>query len=272
MKADFYIIRAISNLHVGSGDSTFGVIDNLVQRDPITELPTIFGSSLKGALREHFEVVWGKDSNKIKSIFGSDPKEQKESIAGEYKFLSAQLLSLPARSNIMPYFIATTKSLIESFYSNMELLNFNSLPKPDLSAFTDINHKPTIQSKFEKLIIEDFYEFNSNMHNSYQDIGEKLFGANSNNLMILNDKDFKQLCGPNNLPVIARNKLENGKSSSLWYEEIVPRESRFWCCIMHTDKFFSEFENGLLHPETLIQIGANATVGYGLCEFIKVGK
>jgi CRISPR-associated protein Cmr4 len=42
-----YIIKTKTNLHVGSGDINFGIVDNEVQRDTITNLPVINASSLK---------------------------------------------------------------------------------------------------------------------------------------------------------------------------------------------------------------------------------
>lgn len=46
---DTWLIQAISNLHAGKGDADFGIIDKHVQRDPVTGLPVIFASSIKGA-------------------------------------------------------------------------------------------------------------------------------------------------------------------------------------------------------------------------------
>ena len=36
MKTELYVISAYSNMHVGSGEMNFGVIDNLIQRDVVT--------------------------------------------------------------------------------------------------------------------------------------------------------------------------------------------------------------------------------------------
>jgi len=55
MKYELYKITAMTNMHVGSGDMNFGVIDKLVQRDSLTGYPVIYSSSLKGALREFFK-------------------------------------------------------------------------------------------------------------------------------------------------------------------------------------------------------------------------
>lgn len=70
------------------------------------------------------------------------------------------------------------------------------------------------------------------------------------------------------LPVIARNYLENGTSQNLWYEEIVPHQSVFVSYIAASDNHFIEFEKEL--TEGIIQIGANASIGYGLCKFSKI--
>jgi CRISPR-associated protein Cmr4 len=84
---------------------------------------------------------------------------------------------------------------------------------------------------------------------------------------ILHASDFQVLS--NELPVIARNHLENGTSVNLWYEQVVPRESRFYCPIRESD---TELGDMLTSPRMggLIQIGGNATVGYGLTHFSKI--
>ncbi|RSJ70712.1 RAMP superfamily protein [Streptococcus oralis subsp. dentisani] len=72
------------------------------------------------------------------------------------------------------------------------------------------------------------------------------------------------------LPVIARNSV--GEKTNLWYEEVVPHKSIFYFAVVAST---SESEN-LLEiftdsvREKIIQFGANASVGYGLCKVIKV--
>lgn len=67
------------------------------------------------------------------------------------------------------------------------------------------------------------------------------------------------------LPVIARNYLDNGISKNLWYEEVVPRESVFVACFQAPDDILAKGLDG-----KVVQLGGNATVGYGFCLFTKI--
>ena len=79
------------------------------------------------------------------------------------------------------------------------------------------------------------------------------------------NKDFEELCNDDNLPIIARNCLENGESTNLWYEQVLPAQSVLATIIQTNGKDdLKELENAI------VQIGANATIGYGYCKFIKL--
>jgi len=121
-KFQAYFIECITNMHVGSGDANYGVVDKLVQRDPVTNYPTIHASSMKGALREHFEKKWGKSNPSIDAIFGKEGRDGKDSETGEYKFLSADLISIPVRCNFENYILATNKPLADDINIKAKLL------------------------------------------------------------------------------------------------------------------------------------------------------
>ena len=42
MTTRMYVINTLSNMHVGSGEVNYGVIDNLIQRDSVTNLPNTY--------------------------------------------------------------------------------------------------------------------------------------------------------------------------------------------------------------------------------------
>ena len=251
MKATFYRIEALTNVHVGSGDTNYGVIDNLIQRDVVTDLPTINGSGLKGALREFFV---SKKFKEIDKVFGSSDNN------ADYHFLSANILAIPLRSNKKPYFLAICPYIIEQLQN--DTANFGKAI--DLSTFQNFQPEKGIPIVFisdtNELLIEDFQEFESKAKPEKHPVFE-----NCENLVILNNEDFKEICNDFNLPVIARNKV--GENKNLWYEQVVPSKTLFYFTLMHNENNLAEFEKILVSD--IIHIGANATVGYG---FTKISK
>ena len=92
-------------------------------------------------------------------------------------------------------------------------------------------------------------------------------GITLENLALFHDDDLKEIC--NRLPVIARNRLNNGLSENLWYEEFVPRKSWFYFFVSRPETS-DLFEQGLEKVKHISQIGGNASVGYGLCKLQRV--
>jgi CRISPR/Cas system CMR subunit Cmr4 (Cas7 group RAMP superfamily) len=88
-----------------------------------------------------------------------------------------------------------------------------------------------------------------------------------NFLALLSDTAMRELL--EEVPVIARNVLDNGISQNVWYEEAVPRKAQFLTVIWTENQAFSPALNEALTTET-VQIGANATVGWGVCRFHQV--
>ena len=79
------------------------------------------------------------------------------------------------------------------------------------------------------------------------------------------------------LPVIARNYLNNGESKNLFYEQIVPRQSRFVFFISSysgditkISKANGQFDQAI--QRGAVQIGANASIGYGYCKLETIAK
>lgn len=268
-----YEIKLLSNMHVGSGDATFGIIDKLVQRDPVTGNPIVHASSLKGALREFFTKEKGMDEKKdpfILYVFGSDPKEKVNLKNGEFRFFSADLFLLPVRSSQQQYYLATNPKITESFVEKFRLLGIKDTPinglSKQLALLSEIvvDKEPILFEGDANTILEDYSVTKPakvspeivSLNESY-DHKLALFGNN-----------FSELT--KNLPVIARNQLDNGKSENLWYEEIVPHQTRFITFVsipdtLEANEFFKVFSKEL--DGSLVQVGANGSIGYGLCKF-----
>lgn len=124
----------------------------------------------------------------------------------------------------------------------------------------------------ENAKLEDFYSEKRDLSSEDISILEDFFGKD---IALATPKTFKEFCGKTCLPVIARNQLENGESKNLWYEEVVPRESKFYFFIVEekandlkSDNYRDLFEECL--EADIIQIGANATIGYGYTKIKKI--
>ena len=244
-----YLIRCLTNLHVGSGENNYGIIDKQIQRDTISSVPIIHSSGLKGAIREYFEEVVGLKSDKMTELFGSD-KDTKDALQqGALRFFEASLISIPVRAKDSNLFYKSTfDSLINEFNNRMNVLGENVVkidPKPSLN---------TVKAKTEFGELELY--------------NEPLLGEN---IVKIEDSKMREVL--KRLPVIARNSLENGQSENLWYEEVVPRESLFYFSIaVPSNLVKADFDhdfNANFH-ECIIQIGANATIGYGQCKITKI--
>jgi len=263
MKTYFYKIQALTNMHPGSGDTNFGVVDNMVQRDPATNLPVIHGSSLKGAIKEFFKSK--TNTINLQKVFGDSDNH------GDYRFLPALILAIPLRSNKKPYYMATSPNVIRQFSDLANELNFeldkvikNDLDKLQSIQFTDDNPKATDAS--QGLIIED-YENIDLLDESLSEKTKNLLGITNNNLILLPDEEFVKMTDGQHLPVIARNQLENGQSKNLWYEQVIPRFTVFVMPLLipKNDGEWSKFNETLTGEP--VQIGGNASVGYGFTRF-----
>lgn len=263
---NFYQIRAISNLHVGSGEGDFSIVDKQVQRDPVTGLPTIHASGIKGALREAMvqhaksDETW---NNPIIEVFGSDPKKREKKIRqGLNHFFDGKLLVLPIRSSHDFFYRATCPLVLNELIGMLEQFAPEHPLIEPLKNLANIVVEPSKPKYFgndtKEITLEDW---KATFHNLDTSAIQSLTG---DRLALLHNDDFLGLA--KELPIIARNYLNDGISDNLWYEEVVPRESLFYTMISrHSDN--DKLNEFLSLKKHVVQLGANATVGYGLCNF-----
>lgn len=239
MKTHVFLISAKTNLHVGNeSGGEFSIIDKSVQRDPLTGLPCINSSSLKGSVKE-FCVHKNEENKKedkelipLKKLFGSDvdPKTGKahaDNQKGSAVFFDAKLLYLPQQDDNTLYHLETTKGIVEMMIKRVRLFNKDF----EYVVENNIGGKPVV-------VLSDTEKETAN-------------------------KQFEVKCSNDNLPIIARNVLENGESKNLWYEQVLPAETVLYTIIQEKEgDYLRETLNG-----QIVQIGANATIGYGYCEF-----
>lgn len=271
MESKFYGLKCITNLFVGNGDNSYGIIDNQVEKDPILETPIIPSSSLKGSLRDFFEN--NSDNNiKITEIFGSDAKETKNTNSGSYSFFTAQLLFRPMRvsDGNFTYCLVTTVDLLEKMIQMISDLN-GDLPCDMQKAIKKVKEKMNnLKDKYgisnKDISVEGYdLEYCKEEVDKIIDLLNKFEKFNLKNgvpIVILKPEIFKEI----DLPIVARNQLEDGLSNNLWYEEIVPHESIFYFAIMYPDNndSFKKFDKEL--RSNIIRFGGGASIGYGYCK------
>ncbi|MFI3314802.1 MAG: RAMP superfamily CRISPR-associated protein [Rikenellaceae bacterium] len=228
-----WLITNKTNLHVGDeGATSFGIIDKSIQRDALTGIPCINSSSLKGAINEFCCNGIRVDGAVRKKIFGSD-KIPSEDNNKEYS--KGQTLFFDAHLLFLPR--QKHETLYELVYCEQYLNCFT-----EKAAALGI----TITS-------------------------DQIKNGLSNIRAVDTVAEFTQYCSDLELPIIARNVLDNGESKNLWYEQYIPSEAIFGTLLISNDITSGNvLENALNNNELTIQIGANATIGYGYCKFKKL--
>lgn len=272
-----FFIKTKTNLLVGEGSTTYDVVDNAVQRDSISHLPVINASGLKGALKDHMSKLKVEKSDTIdkleedafNKLFGSDDKQQ-----GIVKFLDSYLLFLPLRSNVKPFFHTTSRQNLLQFVEFLENLGCKSQQLSKAKVFIEnLEEDENIVINAKDAVVEEYECQNKELNT---DDLFTIFPKNvkPENIAILSDENF--IDAIQHLPVIARNRLKDGKSENLWYEEVVPRESIFYTAMLDYNNIGTssayKYEKGFeafykILQRDLIQVGSNASIGYGLCNF-----
>lgn len=239
MKSVLVRLECITNMHVGNGDVNYNIIDNEVERDPVNNTPTINSSGVKGALRQYFA-----NDNSLKDhvdkLFGNKSTDTSQ---GSLKIFSADLVAMPARASEgeKTYYMITSESALERYqYIRKEFLKDKSDDKKD-----ENKDKDNIKREVEGIEIKNMIKLNG--------VAEPV--------AVLSDEDMKKI----SLPVMARNCLENGLSTNLWYEEVVPYKSVFaFTVLSDSDEDINKFKASV--DGKVIQFGGEASIGYGFCK------
>ncbi|HMT75630.1 MAG TPA: type III-B CRISPR module RAMP protein Cmr4 [Chitinophagaceae bacterium] len=279
----FYSIRALENLHAGKGGVNLGKIDNLVQRDAADNLPCINDTSMKGALKEYAKFVAGNDAAKYADMvkfFGSDTdKENKRSdsdSAGTYSVQQAYLLTIPVRCSHKPFYRGTSLAVLNKLAERFSFFGYSGPLKKELEVFiNDIipqvdNCRGLVFEKGAENPARYFEDFNITAKEAKGiTVPAAVAAITGEDLVVFQDEDFSRLTNDEHLPATPRNKLENGESKNLWYEQLLPRETRMFFTVLQpvSDKGSTGFED--TYHDKVVQIGANASVGYGWCHLQK---
>lgn len=262
MKAALYKMHCLTNQHVGSGDAGYSVIGNEVEKDIVLGTPTIHASGVRGSYRAYFKHKGVKEET-ILEWFGSDikdsQKDQRGSQPGRLRFLAANLLARPVRvsKGNVAYVLATTRSLLKTYAQLCRQFGF-SAPQflAELAALSMeknyfFSKDAAKVEKVEECVVQPVTTGCAALQRFFA----KLFPQES--VVVLKEEEFQAI----ELPVVARNQLDDGTSVNLWYEEVVPHESVFYNIVLAHTGDLNTFDQEI-HSK-VIQFGGNASVGCG---------
>lgn len=251
MKTVFYKIECLTNLHVGSGDINYNIIDNEVEKDAVTGLPIIHASGVKGALRD---ALKGKEGINVNAIFGA-PGSGETGNSGSHKFLDACLLSRPMRisgSDRTSSVSVVSVDSVNRFLKKLSAFGCNSFGVDKIEDVEFADNEFLTTYKNIKIEDEKTGELDEKTASALKWLAELIGGD------FAIAKNFDGYA----LPVMARNSLdENGVSKNLWYEEVVPHGSIFYFAVIGPEELdFSD----------VIQFGGNASIGCGYTQITKI--
>lgn len=299
MIVDVYKLNCLTNLHVGAGDINYSIIDNEVEKDPVTGIAMIHSTGMKGALKDFlnkelnniekqnydFIKAFGtekidKDSIEVQDKTKNENQKEssKASVPGEYKFFSANLLARPFRisegTGNEAFVNMTTSYIVLEFLKMLEQFGIKQL---------EFNEDNIVD--LEGLVKEEFLlkeERDNNIYVSDNTVIEEVEGIKTKqipnttkiddllkqligkNYAIMSQNDFKEY----ELPIIARNCLEDGISKNLWYEEIVPHHSCFYFFVLRPEDLADIMSQT---KDKVIQFGGHASIGYGFSTLERIG-
>lgn len=288
METTLLTLHAQTSIHAGSGQSD-SVIDLPIQREAHTGYPCIFGSSVKGALRSHFENRSDISEDIIGSLFGKEGNNDLGN-AGAALISDARLLLLPIRSLTSQYRLVCCPAILNRFKTDAKRFgkdcNF-TIPSVKQGEFIGFNQ----EEENSKVYLEE-YAFSRAKDGIDKKLIEILAASISydnaediikSQLAIISDDDFSYLAQytmPVN-PHIAIDENKVTRNGSLWYEETLPADSVLYVGVAidevrkkdgnNADKLVDKFK-GVFADLKWLQIGGNETVGMGWCSVKFMGN
>lgn len=254
MKTYLYKMECLTNMHVGSGDESYNLVDREVQKDVVLQdVPCIHASGIKGALREYF-VENGADEEFILKTFGGEKvtstksdtgKKQiivRETQPGSWRFFGAKLIARPLRvsSGSRPYLLSTSNDILSDFSHALQAIGLENL------------------YEYKKFNVPENTFVSTTDVSELEGFPVRKIDDNPLSMLIGEDYAVSQTMRDFDLPIIARNTLDDdGKSQNLWYEEVVPHKSIFYFAIMTPDDYIADLDG------KIVQFGGSASIGQG---------
>jgi CRISPR-associated protein Cmr4 len=256
-------------LHPGMGQQS-GAIDLPVARESTTQYPVIFGSSVKGALRDTAEHAWGKQDPRITFIFG-----QQEN-AGGVLVSDARLLLLPIRSLHGAYKWVTCPHLLERFQRDANRAGVSLAAQFSIPALAG---KQASGATNGAIVLEERrFDIVAPVHadtiSSLKSLIRHTSTANrlEKQLVVISDDQFSAFA-KYGLQIQAHNTLNDitKQSDNLWYEENLPPDTLLYMLLAERQTDAVKQTVKLLEGNGYVQLGGGETTGKGWMSVTSLG-
>lgn len=278
---NMFLVETLTNMHVGSGDIHYDIVDNKIQRNPVTNIPVIYSSGVKGALRDYYKPIINNEEI-INKLFGKESNSggSEKSSPGHLIVFEANLILLPMRSSEKVFYYTTSPAALIDFFSFYKTFCVKNFPIEKIEKWLkDLPIKdsiPFVTFDGRSAEIEDYTSLQKGkIDPDIKKFFHDLFKVNLEDVAIFADTFFKMLC-EDAIPIITRNKLtDEGMSENLFYEEVLPRKSKLYFILGDEEKMlgevYSDFTKKIVGKDEVLQFGGNYSIGYGFSKIEKIG-
>ncbi|BFH74680.1 type III-B CRISPR module RAMP protein Cmr4 [Sulfurisphaera javensis] len=268
-----FFIKAVTNLHVGSGGNIESEVDLPFQKDEIG-FPTIYASSLKGAMKSYFLKEFEDDKLLIYKVFGDDESGDE---ASKISILDALLLGIPARgisldSTPSPniWYYVTSYSTMKKIKSYLDLIGSIC---SDVDLNFDVNENTCYGNNCPTHLLLNEIEVDNLRAEQPNSFFYQILSDNQiTPLIVLDDLTAMNVISRSLLRV-RRIKINRETKTvvtgGLWSEEYVPINTvLFSAILLKNDKVACDFSNKYLTKADYLIVGGKETIGKGVVKLI----
>lgn len=283
------LIRILTPTHVGIGGQALSIIDLPIQRERHTQWPTIYGSSLKGALKDYARLnpcdSFQNGERMVKAVFGTSEN------MGAIIFGDAILLLYPVKSWDKIFIWLTSPYAMIRYVETLRLLGIedpdtcnkyieklneirldpNSVISfgedlPKTVYIEDVEYNVKYNEKLEKDLIANILEdISTTLSISKKALRERTF--------IASDQVFDSIVTTKTM-IQARIQLSEHKTVAQgpWYEEYIPPETILYVPLIKNLRVLGNNEKEkcvecwlkMLSKGIIFSVGGNETIGRGI--------
>lgn len=276
MEERVFLLYAETQVHAGTGFE-IGVVDLPIQRERTTRFPIING--IKGALRAYLRSRIGKDLEE--SIFGSEPRSDKETVPGSLSFSEARILLFPVRNPDRLFVWVTCPLALIKFAKSV---GDNDVVKELEEVNIDYGQAVSFYGSGEVFLEEIKLESSDFDLPKTKELISKVSNCApidylkkkmESDVVVVNDVLFSEIVQAMT-EVVPRVRINREKKTveegGLWYEEYLPQDTVMYFVVRKTyyggkegseeDSLIETFRSKV--DGELINIGGKETVGKGM--------